>query len=260
MTDNEIQTLYSHRTLKIGEALKWRGVYDNALTYYRDNVVVMCSCVFWCRQLFTRGVPPLVYRSSDRMYQFANTETWVCLVDNLWLYNNNKKLVQIYDEYAVTKSEMEDLIGRANEALGAYDDYIIGVVHDELNRLRVGALDLKVYSTEGQLFRKGAVDTIVYAKIYCNQFDVTDVCSELVHNYTWSRDTKDSAEDRQWSKSAEVVSNGLGIRVVDDGIDRHDLGSKFFSKRQKCKFTINVSVAIDDTGIITEAQKSLNII
>lgn len=260
MTDNEIQTLYSHRTLKIGQALKWRGVYDNALTYYRDNVVVMCNCVFWCRQLFTREVPPLVYRSSDQTYQFANTETWICLVDNLWLYNNNRKLVQIYDEYALTKAEMEGLIEQANAALDTYDDYIISVVHAELNRLRVGALDLRLHSTEGQWFRKGQVDTIVYAKIFCNQFDVTDVCTELVHSYTWSRDTKDSAEDRQWARTAEVVSNGLGIRVVDDGVDRHDLGSRFFSQRQKCKFTLNVSVAVDDTGLTAAAQQSLNII
>lgn len=259
MDNEELTALYSHQTLKIGQALKWRGVYDNSLSYYRDNVVCMCSCVFWCKQLFTREVPPLVYRSSDNTYQFANQETWVCLVDNLWLYNNSSQLKEIEQQYRQSLASMQPLIDRANEALGNYDDYIISVVHAELNRLRVGALDIRLYSTEGQFFRKSGVDTILYAKIYCNDFDVTDVCTGLIHEYTWSRDTKNTVLDEQWGRSPELLNDGLAVRIVDDST-RHDLGDGFFSRREKAKFTLNVSVVVDSIGLTTEAQQSLNII
>ncbi len=243
--NDELSTLYNHKTLKIGHALKWRGVYSETLSYYRDNVVTMCSCVFWCKQLFVRDVPPLVYRSSDQAFLFANTDVWECLVDNLWLYNNATRIKNISDSYEQTEVEMQELIDQANQALGAYDDYIIEKIREELYTLRAGGLDIELHSTEGFLFRKGNVETILYAKILCNRFDVTDLCADLIHSYVWSGDTKNQEEDEIWARNAEIVNGGLGVRLVDNSV-RNDLGTYFFTQRRKAKFTINVSVAVDD--------------
>ena len=78
----------------IGSATIWRGVYTDVNKYYAQNLVTMCACLFQCKADVVTAVPPLVM--SDETYQtmaFANTDTWVCIIDNLTLYNEMKSAV-----------------------------------------------------------------------------------------------------------------------------------------------------------------------
>ena len=262
MIDNEeLRTLAGHKAIKIGGALKWRGVYDPTMSYYTDNVVTMCGCVFWHRPEFTRNVPPVMKRvQGSNFYEFANTETWTCILDNLWVYNNCKDIQVMFDRVQYNINLLNNLIEEANNALGKYEEYIRNTVREELDSLRVGALDIQLYSSNGFLFRKGYTETVIYARIFCNGFDVTEKCTNLIHSYEWTRDSGNEADDKKWSEVAELMNDGLAVRIVDDTLTRHDLGLNFFTKRQKVRFTLKVRINIDGVENSVEAIKSLSFV
>lgn len=74
--------------LKIGKAAKWRGTYDDSLTYYEENQVTMNGCVFSCKAEKVTGKPPVVVSNAETgSIQLANTDIWDCMVNAIEFYN-----------------------------------------------------------------------------------------------------------------------------------------------------------------------------
>lgn len=93
----------------IGSATIWRGVYSGVNKYYAQNLVTMCACLFQCKADVVTDVPPLV--TIDETYgimAFANTDTWVCIIDNLILYNEMRSAVNALEaEQERKQAELE---------------------------------------------------------------------------------------------------------------------------------------------------------
>lgn len=70
--------------VKIGKALKWRGVYDNSKKYYAENIVTCYGGVFRCNVSVAQGIPPYELDEDGLPYLY-NSETWTCLVDTSWI-------------------------------------------------------------------------------------------------------------------------------------------------------------------------------
>lgn len=70
--------------VKIGKALKWRGVYDNSKKYYAENVITCYGGVFRCNVSVAQGIPPYEM-NEDGLPTIQNSETWTCLVDTTWI-------------------------------------------------------------------------------------------------------------------------------------------------------------------------------
>lgn len=70
--------------VKIGKALKWRGVYDNSKKYYAENIVTCYGGVFRLNVSVAQGIPPYEL-NEEGLPTIQNSETWTCLVDTTWI-------------------------------------------------------------------------------------------------------------------------------------------------------------------------------
>lgn len=70
--------------VKIGKALKWRGVYDDSKKYYAENIITCYGGVFRCNVPVAQGIPPYEL-NEDGLPTIQNSETWTCLVDTTWI-------------------------------------------------------------------------------------------------------------------------------------------------------------------------------
>jgi len=70
--------------VKIGKALKWRGVYDNSKKYYAENIVTCYGGVFRLNVSVAQGIPPYEL-NEEGLPTIKNSETWTCLVDTTWI-------------------------------------------------------------------------------------------------------------------------------------------------------------------------------
>ena len=108
MTDN---------IFNIGSAPKYRGVYNNQNTYYEQNIVTMCSCIFSCTANEQQGIPPLVVANANTGTMiFANTDVWVCIMDNLELYNKTQAAIAAMALAESLNVEMAAAIANCNHA------------------------------------------------------------------------------------------------------------------------------------------------
>lgn len=61
--------------IKIGTAAKWRGPYNDGSTYYGENQVTMCGCLFSCKVEKVTGKPPVMVVDQERGFiALANTD------------------------------------------------------------------------------------------------------------------------------------------------------------------------------------------
>lgn len=72
--------------LSIGSTIRHRGTYDANTTYYVNNQVTMCNCVFQALGNNFSGIPP-VEEDSEGTAKLVNTSTWKCIINNITLYN-----------------------------------------------------------------------------------------------------------------------------------------------------------------------------
>ena len=70
--------------VKIGKALKWRGVYDGSKKYYAENIITCYGGVFRCNVSVAQGIPPYEL-NEEGLPIMQNSETWTCLVDTSWI-------------------------------------------------------------------------------------------------------------------------------------------------------------------------------
>lgn len=78
----------SNEIIKIGKAAKWRGTYDDNLTYYEENQVTMYGCVFSCKAEKVSGKPPVVVSNVETgSVVLSNTDIWDCIVNAIDFYN-----------------------------------------------------------------------------------------------------------------------------------------------------------------------------
>jgi len=70
--------------IKIGKALKWRGVYDDSKKYYAENIVTCYGGMFRCNVQVAQGIPPY-QQNENGLPTIQNSETWTCLVDTTWI-------------------------------------------------------------------------------------------------------------------------------------------------------------------------------
>lgn len=134
----------TNNTVLIGNALKWRNVFDINKQYYQENIVTTHGCVFRCKALSCKGKTPVVELDESGHIAYTNTDVWDVIVDMAFFYNNaidtgamvesafdqlallnvqmeaHKKVIdamskQIYKEHAEITKKLDDLIDRIND-------------------------------------------------------------------------------------------------------------------------------------------------
>lgn len=84
--------MINSNVLAIGSVAKHCGEYDNNTTYYYTNVITMFGSMFQALGNNFSGMPPLV-EATDGTVSLANTNLWLCLIDNVSFYNFKTKAV-----------------------------------------------------------------------------------------------------------------------------------------------------------------------
>ena len=121
----------NNEIIKIGKAAKWRGTYDDSLTYYQENQVTLYGCVFSCKAEKVTSKPPVVVSNAETgSIQLANTDIWDCMVNAIDFYNRALNGVpfdttpQEGSNNGVTSGATYDAIRRATDPLQAQIDAI----------------------------------------------------------------------------------------------------------------------------------------
>lgn len=78
MADSEVLT--------IGSVIRHRGEYNEKATYYTNNQVTMCGCIFQAVGNSFTGIAPLKV-AEDKTISIVNTPVWKCILDNIAVYN-----------------------------------------------------------------------------------------------------------------------------------------------------------------------------
>lgn len=71
----------NNNIVKIGNALKWRGVFDINKVYYQENIVTLNGCVFRCKILQAHSLPPMEEDVEKGELRYINTDVWDVIVD-----------------------------------------------------------------------------------------------------------------------------------------------------------------------------------
>ena len=131
----------NNKIMNVGSVPIYRGCYMEQNNYYYGNMVTMACCLFTCKANKASGVPPLVSVSegSDRL-AFANDNVWVCVIDNLELYNTAHEAIdalrraeevteKMLNDWRLYTSELEKieerLINITNHPTCVSDDYYV---------------------------------------------------------------------------------------------------------------------------------------
>ena len=77
----------NNNIITIGTALKWRGIFDEKKTYYRDNIVLDAGCLFRCNVLQIQGHPPVQIIDESGHFKFINKDVWDVILDMSAYYN-----------------------------------------------------------------------------------------------------------------------------------------------------------------------------
>jgi hypothetical protein len=102
--------------ISIGTALKWRGLYDESKTYYKDNIIADLGCIFRCSANSTKGQAPVSEPDENGNFELTNTGIWDVILDMSSYYN---KIADI-EHYA---SEALAATAAMNEALAKIDEF-----------------------------------------------------------------------------------------------------------------------------------------
>lgn len=178
--------------IKIGVALKWRGVYGDTVTYYRENLVTLCGSVFRCKPDEVAGVPPLQADEQGHM-SYVNPDTWDVIVDNVGVYNrvlDAINLQSIIEQFP----EIMKMLG-LRVVLTSYLNGIIGT---------------------------GETDTLI-ATVYKDFVNVT----ASVTQWGIVRDTGDTVEDEVWNASDKARAFAGTIEITEADLSETQSMTKF---------------------------------
>ena len=95
--------------VKIGTAIKWRGVFDRIPKYYLENIVSLCGSVFRCKVPVTQGKSPIEVIDNVGRIAYANSDIWDVVVDFVDYYNG-----RIDNEILLTEDRKQILINAIN--------------------------------------------------------------------------------------------------------------------------------------------------
>jgi hypothetical protein len=73
--------------------------------------------------------------------------------------------------------------------------------------------DVKVYSTNGSMFKNGVIDTVLSAKVFKGKDDITSTLAAGL--FTWARVSADSLTDPMWNATKIGVGSVLHITTAD---------------------------------------------
>lgn len=109
-----------NNSILIGHSPVWRGEYSKYTKYYKGNYVTMCSCVFMCNVGVLMTVPPLLVENSALgTYKMRDPldKQWICVVDNLSVYNNEKILIEAVERNERVTEEARQAAAQASAAV-----------------------------------------------------------------------------------------------------------------------------------------------
>lgn len=101
--------------LTIGSVIKHRGEYNNDTTYYFNNQVTMCGCVFQALGNNFSAKAPLAI-TDDSTISFANTNLWKCIIDNVSLYNATLSTRNLNSRVSILEGSINTIKSTAQEA------------------------------------------------------------------------------------------------------------------------------------------------
>lgn len=158
--------------VKIGKALKWRGVYDNSKKYYAENIVTCYGGVFRCNVSVAQGIPPYELDEDGLPYLY-NSETWTCLVDTSWIIEWVLAFQNFKKEAVARFERNEQHIDEHCRKLDEHQENI-----DSLNA-SIGSLQQK--DSEHELFMSNLSDTIsqVNQKADKNEDDIRAINQKI---------------------------------------------------------------------------------
>lgn len=119
--------------VKIGTALKWRGVFDKDTIYYQDNVTTACGCVFRCKVLQAQGKLPVRFTEDQGHLEYINTDIWDVVVDMKYYYDaatdSIRLIKETWDSIKYLEGVAEDHTQQL-EDLHEHDDLLDGQIKD----------------------------------------------------------------------------------------------------------------------------------
>lgn len=104
--------------LTIGSVIKHRGEYNNDTTYYFNNQVTMCGCVFQALGNNFSAKAPLNI-AKDSTVSLSNTSLWKCVIDNVSLYNATLSTINLNSRVSVLEGSVGEIKNTAQEANSA---------------------------------------------------------------------------------------------------------------------------------------------
>lgn len=216
--------------VKIGTAIKWRGVFDKNTKYYLENIVSLCGSVFRCKVPVTQGKSPIEVIDNVGRIAYANSDIWDVVVDFVDYYNG-----RIDNEILLTEDRKQILINAIN----------IQKNKNEIDKIKGNSYYLDFESSEGWQFFRGRVDTkITVSIIYAFQ----DITKELVDDpevlAVWSRDSDNAPADNLWKP--RFIDDKWNVLHLTNG----DMPSGWGITVRKVKFTCKIFVPENPEPIV----------
>lgn len=97
----------NNNIVKIGTALKWRGIYDSNKIYYQDNIVFDAGCIFRCRVLQTQNQAPIETSGENGHLTLINENIWDVILDMSSHYNKMADLEDCMNEIMEQSSQFK---------------------------------------------------------------------------------------------------------------------------------------------------------
>ena len=106
-----------------GSVPVFRGEYSDNVIYYKNNLVTCNNCVFKAASNLFSGVSPIVVHQ-DGTIELSGTQFWICVVDNVDLYNEALSNHSLSNRISDTESDIQALqsaLANINERFGSSD-------------------------------------------------------------------------------------------------------------------------------------------
>ena len=193
----------SRNTVRIGTALKWRGVYDNDETYYYDNIVTASNCIFRCAASSAHGLPPVEAIDNSGHVKYSNPQTWDVILDMKDFSNLNKDFGEMLKEYyeKISHIETENLYAKvSNAGFGGTEAEmyvaLVAAIRRTIETDISSPARMEVEDSLDGFIGQGETDTVT-CRVLKGYLDVTP----LVERWKITREGGDEASDAAWNAS-----------------------------------------------------------
>lgn len=216
--------------VKIGAALKWRGVYDPAKRYYQENIITLNGCVFRLKVLTAIGIPPVEFEEESGHLVYVNGDVWDVVVDMAAYYNHAidsanlikktwEAIESIGKEVKVHHNQIIQL--QEYQRRCQLEHEMFKLEHQAINK-RIDALELVWFDVENHQERIARLEALVPQLLdeIDRQKEINRRQQEQIDdllNSTVKEPGKAWDNDKFWNNSASWFDNVLGdkIPVID---------------------------------------------